>query len=231
MPPKPGPVATSEPAKPDPLRRLNDLAGAIAEISAHQQKLDQREDNIALHREQKRLGDGIAAVRADLAALAERVATAGRSETEGREAFFGLSRKIDALSAEKPLERGVLGEIRREIDGLRAIAGNAAREATIVDRFDDLGRKVPDRARLDSLGEELSALRRALESSDSPRAVARVEMRVNELARSVESVINSRQAAVDASSAAMAAGLADIRQAIAALGEAAATASLDRGRR
>jgi localization factor PodJL len=210
-----------EAVKPDALRRLTDLAGAIAEISAHQQKLDQREDTLVLQREQKRLGDGIGAIRADLAALADKVAAATRSEAEGREAFFGLSRKIDALAAEKPVERGVLGEIRREIDGLRA---NSAREATVLDRFNDLGRKVPDRARLDALGEEVSALRRALENSDNPRAVARVEMRVNELARSVESVINSRQATVDASAAAMTAGLAEIHQAIAALGEQARNA-------
>ena len=222
--PKLEPPPKAEAVNPEPSRRFNDLAGAIAEISAHQQKLDQREDTLALQREQKRLGDGIGAIRAELAALADKVAAAGRGQAEGREAFFGLSRKIDALAAEKPVERGVLGEIRREIDGLRAIAGSAAREATILDRFDDFGRKVPDRARLDALGEEVSALRRALESSDSPRAVARVEMRVNELARSVESVINSRQPAVDASSAAMAAGLADIRQAIGALGERAKNA-------
>jgi localization factor PodJL len=216
------PVVKPEPppvVKPEPPRRLDDLAGAIAEITAHQQRLDQREETQALQREQKRIGDGIAAIRADVAALVQKLATASRSEAEGREAFFGLSRKIDALAAEKPVERGVLGEIRREIDGLRAIAGNGASEATILDRFDDLGRKVPDRGRFDALGEEVSALRRALESSDSPRAVARVEMRVNELARSVESAVNSRQGTIDASSAAMAAGLADIRHAIGALGE------------
>ena len=156
-----------------------------------------------------------------MAALNQKLATAGRNEAEGREAFFGLSRKIDALAAEKPVDRGVLGEIRREIEGIRAIAGNGAREATVLDRFDDLGRKMPDKGRLDALGEEVSALRRALESSDSPRALARVEMRVNELARSVESALNSRQATIDAASAAMAAGLADIRHAVTELSETA----------
>ena len=216
------------PAKPEPPpRRLDDLAGAIAEITAHQRKLDQAVDSQALRHEQKRVGDGVAALRAELAALNQKLATAGRTEAEGHEAFFGLSRKIDALAAEKPVDRGVLGEIRREIEGIRAIAGNGAREATVLDRFDDLGRKIPDKSRLDALGEEVSALRRTLESSDSPRAVARVEMRVNELARSVESALNSRQATIDAASAAMAAELADIRHAVTELSESARAPARD----
>ena len=59
------------------------------------------------------------------------------------------------------------------------------RFAAMGERLDELGRGARPHA-LDALGSEVSAIRRALEADDSPRAIQRLEMRMAELARSVE---------------------------------------------
>ncbi len=112
------------------------------------------------------------------------------------------------------LAQNLMDHIKRELEVLGASVEARASEASLPDRFDDLIRRLPDRGRLDALGEEVSSLRRALESDDSPQAVSRLEMRVNELARSIEIALSSQQTASEVAAAGMASTLADIRGAL-----------------
>ncbi len=220
--PAPEPVV---PLVAPPVR--DELSEAIAEIAKRQQMLDERAEAAAGRREQKKIADSIATLRTEVAGLVARVSTLGRNTAEDNEAYFGLARRIEALAAESPVDRTMLSGIRSELDALRAISETGARETTLIERFDDLARRTPDRGRFDALGEEVSALRRALETADSPKAVNRLEMRVSELGRSVEAALGSRQAAVDTSAATIAAGLADLRNAVDELGTAAHGADRD----
>lgn len=201
------------PPEPNPaLKQVDNLSAAIAEIAARQRSLDDRADGQVMRREQKAIGDAVATLRSDVAGLVARVSAIARAEAEEREAFDGLAHRMDALAAEKPVDRGILDGIRGEIDALRAISEGSAREETVVERLDQLARSMPDQTRINALGEEISAVRRALETADGPRAISRLEMRVNELARGVELALNSRATAIDSTAASMAAGLAEIRK-------------------
>ena len=187
----------------EPTGKANDLAAAIAEISAHQRMLDERSETLAARRDQKALSAAMAALRADLASLSEQVAALTRSDAQDSGATFDLARRIEALSAEKPIDRSLLTAIRADLASLRGtVEQNAvqpslvqieARTTAISERLEDLARRSPDRTRLDALGEEVSALRRALEADDSPRAIQRLEMRIAELGRSVEAALNGRK--------------------------------------
>ena len=190
-------------AAPESTSKGNDLAAAIAEISAHQRMLDERAETVAMRRDQKALSATMAALRADLAALTEQVTALNRSGAQDSGATFDLARRIEALSAERPVDRSMLTAIRADLASLRGVVEQKpdapsleqieARYQAISDRLDDLARKTPDRTRLDALGEEVSALRRALEADDSPRAIQRLEMRIAELGRSVEAALNGRK--------------------------------------
>jgi localization factor PodJL len=192
----------------------DELSEAIAEIAMRQRALDERAETASMRRDQKMIADSIATLRSDVAGLVARISAMGKDGAEDKEAWFNLARRIEALAAETPVDRTMLAGIRSEIDALRAISETTAREHTLTERLDDLVRRVPDRGRFDALGEEVSALRRAVETADSPKAIGRLEMRVSELGRSVEAALNSRQAMVDTSAASLGAGLADLRAAV-----------------
>ncbi len=184
----------------------NDLAAAIAEISAHQRSLDDHAETLAMRRDQKALSAAMAALQTDIAALSEQVAALSQSGARDQGATFDLARRIEALSTERPLDRSLLTGIRTDLEALRsviegqdrasALQQTEARFAAIAEQLDHLNRKTPDHNRLDALGEEVSALRRALEADDSPLAVQRLEMRVAELGRNVEAALSSHNGPV-----------------------------------
>ena len=183
----------------------DDLAAAIAEISAHQHLLDERAEAQAMRRDQKALSATMAALRNEIATLTEQVRTLSPTSDGG--ATFELARRIEALSAERPGDRSQLTAIRADLAALRgAVEQNSvapsleqidARYQAISTRLDDLARKSPDGTRLDALGEEVAALRRALEADDSPRAIQRLEMRLAELGRSLEAALGRKEPSVN----------------------------------
>ena len=198
-----------EPERHAPTPARDELSAAIADIAARQRVLDERP--AIDHGE---IGSGIAALRAELAEVASRIDLIGQDAVEEQESRIAIDRRIEALAAEGPLGRSLLGDIRAEIEALRAFAAVGAREATVIDGFEDLAQRVSDRDGLDALGEEIATLRQMLAADDSPRAVARLETRVSELARTIEATHNARYSAIDAANAGVAASLADIRGAI-----------------
>lgn len=178
------------------------LASAIREISAHQRAIDDRAETIAMRRDQKALSAAMAALRTDIGALAEQVNAISRVGGEQHGAFYELAQRIDALAADKPVDRGLLGAIRADVEAMRGMAESQARQDTLGNieqrhaglaaQLTQLLHTVPDRAKLDELSDEVSALRRSLESDDSPRAIARLEMRMSELGRAIEATLSSR---------------------------------------
>lgn len=202
--------AAVRPAPPEvrePAGKANALAAAIAEISAHQRLLDERAETQAMRRDQKALSAAMAALRTDIAALTEQVTTLGRSDAQDQGATFDLARRIEALSADKPLDRALLAGIRADLAALRGVVEQNAvapsldqiesRYEAISTSLQDLARRSPDRSRLDALGEEIAALRHALEADDSPRAIQRLEMRLAELGRSVEAALGRKEPPVN----------------------------------
>ncbi len=183
-----GRLAGRDNATPHAGGKGNDLAAAIAEISAHQRMLDERAETLAMRRDQKALSATMAALRTDLAGLTEQVSALSRSGAQDTGATFDLARRIEALSAERPIDRSLLAAIRADLAGLRGIVEQNAAQPAL-----EQSEARTDRGRLDALGEEVSALRRALEADDSPRAIQRLEMGIAELGRSVEAALNGRR--------------------------------------
>ncbi|HMN85009.1 MAG TPA: hypothetical protein PKA74_03335, partial [Bauldia sp.] len=191
-----------------------DIAEQIAEIVSRKRPEALGDEIAAIRNENRGLAAEIAALRSEVSDLVGRVLAVGLGAAEDQESHFALIRRIEALTAANPVDRQTLGAIRDEVAHLRETVAATARETTLLDRFDELLRRVPDKSRLDALGGEIADLRRHLEADDSPKTVARLEMRMNELARSVETTFNARQAAAEASAVGTAAALADIRGAI-----------------
>ena len=189
------------------IRQELDRLGNAADLRASETPLD-RNLLIEIRQELDRLGSA-AEVRASEATNLDR-------ELEDiRQEVAALGESVQARANEPSLlARNLMEEVRHELEVLGASVEARASEASLLDRFDDLIRRLPDRGRLDALGAEVSALRQALESDDSPRAVSRLEMRVNELARSIEIALGTRQAASEVAAAGMASTLADIRGAL-----------------
>ncbi len=124
------------------------------------------------------------------------------------------SRSTAAISARSGRSWNALHDL---VDGAAreaTLAHVGSRQSEITERLDELIQRTPDRRHLAGLTEEIATVRRAIESADSPRSLARLEMSVSELARAVEAALNARQAAVDASVTNFAAGLDEIRRAL-----------------
>ncbi|MCR4281705.1 MAG: hypothetical protein NUV72_01550, partial [Bauldia sp.] len=185
-------------------RKEADLASAIREISSHQRAIDDRAETLAMRRDQKALAAAMAALRADIATLGEQVNAITRVGAEEHGAIFDIARRIDALAADSPLDRNLLAAIRDDLETMRATIDGSARQSTlgnveersdrVAAQINDLLTRTPDRARIETLGEEVAQLRRALEADDSPRAIQRLEMRVAELGRAIEAALSARQA-------------------------------------
>jgi localization factor PodJL len=178
--------AFAAPRPPAPPAR-NDLMGAIEEISARQRALDAVEE--AANRRHDRSDDTLAAIRSDIAALADKIVAFGRGGAEDQGAVYDLARRIDALAADRPFERRLIASVQEDVRLLKAaIVGDTAR-AGLDERLALLIERTPDPHRLEALGEEVAAIRRAIDAADSVRATQRLEMRVAELGRSVEAAI------------------------------------------
>lgn len=119
-----------------------------------------------------------------------------------------------AAAARVPRGRDDLERIRAEIEHPNVLSETRTDKPAGRDPFDDPAARLPDREQLDTLASEISSLRDALEADMSPRTLARLEMRVSQLARTVETTLSAHKSASDAASAGVAAALADIRGAL-----------------
>ncbi len=192
-------AAEAERKKP---KKEAELAAAIREISAHQKQIDDRAETLAMRRDQKALAAAIGALQTDLGTLGEQVSAISRVGNEQHGAFFEVAKHVESLATEKPMDRSLLNAIRGDLETMRGMIEGGARETTlgsaqakaegIAAQLSDLIRITPDRGKLDALSNEIASLRASLDADDSPRAIQRLEMRVSELARSLEVALASR---------------------------------------
>ncbi len=183
-------------------RKDTEFAAAIREISNRPKTLDDRAETFAIRRDQKALGAAVAALRTDLAGLSQQIGSIARLGAEEQGTFFDLARRIDALSTDRPMDRNMLAQIRADIDAMRALLDGSARQSTLgsldersshmARQLDDLVVRTPDRERIDALAGEIAAIRGAMERDDSPKAIQRLEMRLAELGRTIESTLAAR---------------------------------------
>ena len=157
-----------------------------------------------MRRDQKALSAAMAALRADIAALGEQVNAIGRVGAEEHGAFFDLARRIDALAADKPLDRNLLAAIRADLETLRAMVDGSARQSTLGDieerhdgiaaQINDLltGRRTAPASRRSARKSPRSAARSKPTTARAPSQ--RLEMRVAELGRAIEAALSARQA-------------------------------------
>ncbi|MEJ0011975.1 MAG: peptidoglycan-binding protein [Bauldia sp.] len=194
-------AAETERKKP---KKEAELASAIREISTHQRAIDDRAETLAMRRDQKALSAAMAALRADLGGLSEQVSAISRVGSEQHGAFFEMAQRIDTMAQERPLDRSLIAAIRGDLETMRGMVEGTARQAQfgaiearhdgLASQLDTIMRTLPDREKLDELGDQLAALRESIQADDSPRAVARLEMRVSELGRSIEAALATRNA-------------------------------------
>ena len=148
----------------------NDLAAAIAEISAHQRMLDERAETLAMRRDQKALSAAMAALRTDLAGARPsrwRRSTGPTPRTRARHSTSpAASRRCP------PRGRSTVRcspRIRADLASLRGMSWNRtpssrrwsrSRRAPRRSRpgWKNLPAPAPTASRLDALGEEVSAL-------------------------------------------------------------------------
>src|SRR5262249_22468553 len=86
-----------------PARNDAELATAIREISARQRQIDEHADAAGMRRDQRALGEAVAALHGEVNALNVRVAAIGRSG-EDVSAVASLAQRIDALAADRSLD-------------------------------------------------------------------------------------------------------------------------------
>ena len=190
-------IAAAEEARQKPKKDAV-LSTAIREISAHQRAIDDRAETAAMRRDQKTLAAAMAALRNELAALGEQV---GRIGAEEHGAVFELSRRVEAMAAEKPLDREILNGIRADLGAMREMV--ETRHEDMSTRLGGLVEMTPDREKLEGLGDELAALRQTLEADDSPRAIAQLDARVAELGDLIETTVAGLQKRLDQPNAAV----------------------------
>ncbi|HVY19425.1 MAG TPA: peptidoglycan-binding protein [Bauldia sp.] len=189
-------AAEAERKKP---KKEAELASAIREISTHQRAIDDRAETLAMRRDQKALSAAMAALRADLGGLTEQVSAISRVGAEQHGAFFEMAQRVETMAQERPLDRSLITAIRGDLETMRNMVEGTARQAQFgalearhdgfSAQLDGIMRSMPDRAKLEQLGDEVAALRESVEADDSPRAIARLEMRVSEIGRAVEAAL------------------------------------------
>ncbi len=196
-----GEIMTRLPAKKDA-----DLAAAIREISQRQRAIDERAETAAMRREQKALGSAVAALHGEVSTLAGRISSVRGDGTDAG-VIADLGKRIDALAADRPVDRDLLQGIRADLDHLRVGLADTTQRAAIGDleeryseiarRVDELLARAPDASRINALGDEISALRRVLETDDrGSSSMARLESRLAELSATVAEVANATPPAV-----------------------------------
>ncbi|MBB3933472.1 localization factor PodJL [Kaistia hirudinis] len=156
-------------------QEIGSLQAAIEEISERQRTIDRSGgrqlptiDTIALE-------DALRALRDEIGALDRRIATeARRGEELGRAIHSGLAERLQPAGSDSMIAalRDDLAEIRRAVD-------LAARETTlasiesgyghVIERLDDIVRRVPERDRLDGIAKEIARLAERIDQAPRPR--------------------------------------------------------------
>jgi localization factor PodJL len=189
-----------------PIRRMQ-LASAVDEIAAHQRTIDDRAEAFTPPGRESGLAAEVAALRSEIAALAEQVSNAGRTGAEDQAALYELARRIDMLSADRPADRELMTGIRESLETVQAMVEVAASDAALgrlARRQEELASQVnallagaPNRRQVEVLAEDVAALRHAFETDGMPGAVDRIEARIGDLGHAIDAMLAVQQAAAE----------------------------------
>ncbi|MBN9432472.1 MAG: SEL1-like repeat protein [Bosea sp.] len=156
------------PAEPTPAPRMEQparLQSAIAEIAARQQAIDNEAGRLAAV-DSIAIEDAITALRSDIATLGRRIGSeARRSEDMDKALRADIAARLDQGPRD---DGGRFDELRRHLDEIRQAIAASARETTlasieagyshVIERLDDIVRRVPERARVETLADEVGRL-------------------------------------------------------------------------
>ncbi len=200
------------------------LKSAIAEIAARQQAIDGEAGRLAAV-DSIAIEDAITALRSDIATLGRRIGTeARRSEDMDKALRAELATRLETMPRENA---GLFDELRRHLDEIRQAIEASARETTlasieagyghVIERLDDIVRRVPERGRVETLAEEvvriggmieraqpfrsmegeLEDIRNAIASLAAIRVDTGTERQLAELRQSIERLAAMPRDAVD----------------------------------
>lgn len=167
-----GQMAAAQPSSPSaaPLAAAPSRPSAprstIAEIAAARRKAIEPDGGHSATVDPRAIEDAIAALRGDIATLARRVGSeARRSEDMDKALRADIAARLDAAPRE---DGGRFEDLRRPLEDIRQSIAASAREATlasieagyshVIERLDEITRRVPERGRLDLLAEEIGRL-------------------------------------------------------------------------
>jgi localization factor PodJL len=160
--------AAPVPEAPAPAPRMEQparLQSAIAEIAARQQAIDNEAGRLAAV-DSIAIEDAITALRSDIATLGRRIGSeARRSEDMDKALRADIAARLDHGPRD---DGGRFDELRRHLDEIRQAIAASARETTlasieagyshVIERLDDIVRRVPERARVETLADEVGRL-------------------------------------------------------------------------
>ncbi len=154
------------------------LKGAIAEIAARQQAIDSEAGRLAAI-DSIAIEDAITALRADIATLGRRIGSeARRSEDMDKALRADFAARLETMPRENA---GLFDELRRHLDEIRQAIEASARETTlasieagyghVIERLDDIVRRVPERGRVETLADEVVRIGGMLERAQPFRSM------------------------------------------------------------
>ncbi|MCX5513344.1 hypothetical protein C3941_00290 [Kaistia algarum] len=209
-------------ASPTPRREeIGPLQSAIAEISARQQTIDRVSgpklpavDTIALE-------DALQALREEIVALDRRIVSEVRRGEE-----FGRSLRSELVERASPpassATEAALAGLRSDLAGIRQGLELAARETTLasvesgyghmIERLDDIVRRVPERERLDTISREIARLADRVEQAPRPREI---DGELEDIRNAIASIATRRPDDT------LSVQIAELRQAVERIGETA----------
>ena len=176
--PEPGPVLGHDAEPQRATAAPSGLKSAIAEISARQQAIDSEAGRLAAI-DSIAIEDAITALRSDIAALGRRIGTeARRSEDMDKALRADFAARLETMPHQ---DTGLFDELRGHLGEIRQAIEASARETTlasieagyghVIERLDDIVRRVPERGRVDTLADEVARIGSMIERAQPFRSM------------------------------------------------------------
>lgn len=190
-------IAAKRPSGP----ASSEIVSAIDEISDRQRKLDELPDVAALAKEQRQASASLNALRADIAALTDKVSASGQESAGDREASTKLAERIDALDRRIPDGEQIesrLDAISARIDSFlgnsspaSAIDALQERFSTLLERIDAISAsQLNPNDLLDGIKSEIAEIRHEIADQAQPK-IDHIEEQIAELANRLDTTIQS----------------------------------------
>ena len=180
----------------------SDIASAVDEISVRQRRIDELADYAALANEQRRASSSLVALRADVAAVADKISSSSSGGATDTEASLRLTERIDELGRRLPDGERIesrLDAISARIDGF---LGNASptdtigelhkRFATLLERVEGISAAQSEPTNmLEGIKVEIAGIRREIVDQAQPK-IDNIEAQIAELAHRLDLTAQSQ---------------------------------------